>query len=201
MPDTAESRPAGAAASLRPHAVRLLELAGASIDHGLDRGRPLEVDPSAQPPELQEWRACFVSLHVDGGLRGCIGSVEPRRPLAVDVAENAHAAAFRDPRFPALTPAERPDLALKVEVLTPFEPLSFDGEADLLAQLRPGRDGLLLEADGRRGTFLPTVWEVLPEAEQFWTQLKRKAGLPPDRGPEGLRVYRYRTEVIAPETA
>ena len=127
-------------------------------------------------------------------LRGCIGHLEAVQPLVVDVAENAFAAAFRDPRFPALTAREWPDVEVHLSILTPAQPITFVDEPDLLAQLRPGEDGLILEDGPNRGTFLPSVWESLPDAGQFLTQLKRKAGLAANHWSEQLRIYRYGTE-------
>ncbi|MFA9461150.1 AmmeMemoRadiSam system protein A [Thiohalorhabdus methylotrophus] len=182
--------------SLRPYSERLLRLASAAIDHGLNRGSRMEVDLGCHPAPLLDWRACFVTLRLGGELRGCVGSVEPRRPLVSDIAENAYTAAFGDPRFPGLTAAERKELSLKLEILSPMECLNFRTEAELLARLEPGRDGLLLEAGHCRGTFLPTVWSSLPDPEEFWKQLKRKAGLPSDRFSTAITVYRYRTEIL-----
>jgi hypothetical protein len=182
--------------SLRPFGAELVALAEASIDHGLARGQPMEPDLAAVSAPLQAQRASFVTLRRAGELRGCIGTLEAHRPLAQDIATNAFGAAFRDPRFPPLQADERETVTVKIEVLTVPAPLAFDDEASLLAQLVPGEDGLLLEAGGHKGTFLPTVWAHLPEPEQFWTQLKRKAGLPADYFSPDMRVYRYRTEVL-----
>ena len=182
--------------SVRPYTNELLTIAQASIDHGLARGAPLEPDPADVSPALREQRAAFVTLRRDGELRGCIGTIEAQRGLAEDVALNAFGAAFRDPRFRPLETNERDAVTLKIEVLTVPEPLPFTDEADLLHQLVPGEDGLLLEAAGRKGTFLPTVWEQLPDPETFWHQLKRKAGLPGGYAGPDLRVHRYRTEVL-----
>lgn len=172
----------------------LLEVARRSIEHGLETGRPLPVDVSAYPPALQAPGASFVTLNIDGRLRGCIGSLEAVRPLVEDVAHNAFAAAFRDPRFPPVTAAEAPHLDIHVSVLSPAEPMEFESEEDLLRQIRPGVDGLILEDHGRRGTFLPSVWESLPDPRDFLQQLKLKAGLPPDHWSDTLRVWRYTTE-------
>ena len=182
--------------TLAPYADELVALAAASIDHGLARGAPLEPDPAHHAAALRATRAAFVTLHREGQLRGCIGTIEAHRALATDIAANAFGAAFRDPRFPPLAADERPAIALKIEVLSVPEPLAFTDEDDLLDQLVPGVDGLLLEAGGRKGTFLPTVWEQLPEPRAFWTQLKRKAGLPTDYFGADLQVRRYRTEVL-----
>lgn len=184
--------------NLQHHTDTLLEVAEASIRHGLEHGRPLTVEPDHYPPPLAEPRACFVTLTRDAALRGCIGSLEAQRPLVVDVVHNAYAAAFEDPRFPPLTTEELEGLAVKIEVLSPAEPLPFQDEADLLARLRPGEDGLVLEGPGgRRATFLPTVWQSLPDPRQFLAHLKQKAGLPTDFPAEQLSVQRYGTEVLA----
>ncbi len=174
----------------------LLTIARDSIDHGLVHGTAGHPDLADLPPELGEPRATFVTLHLDGQLRGCIGSLEARRPLAEDVAENAFAAAFRDPRFRPVAAAEAPRLALEISVLSPPEPMHFRSEADLLAQLRPGLDGLILSDLGRRGTFLPSVWSQLPAPRDFLVHLKHKAGLPADHWSATLSVARYTTEAF-----
>ncbi|HEY5790998.1 MAG TPA: AmmeMemoRadiSam system protein A [Gammaproteobacteria bacterium] len=175
----------------------LLYLARASIVHGLRSGEPLAPVLEALPAALREPRAVFVTLQRGGQLRGCIGSLQAHRPLANDVAANAFAAAFRDPRFPPLGAGEYPQLELHLSVLSPATPLAFASEAALLAQLRPGVDGLILSDGGRRGTFLPSVWEQLPEPAQFLAHLKRKAGLPESYWSETLQVERYTTESFA----
>lgn len=149
--------------------------------------------PAAAPglAALREPGASFVTLTRDGHLRGCIGSLEAYRPLADDVRGNACAAAFRDPRFPPLSSAEWPDTKVEVSLLSVPEALSFKDEADALAQLRPGIDGIVLSAGGRRATFLPQVWEQLPDPALFLAQLKAKAGLPADYREPDLRLERY----------
>jgi AmmeMemoRadiSam system protein A len=174
----------------------LLDLARSSIRHGLQTGKPLRIDPADFPPELLEPRATFVTLHKNRELRGCIGMLKAVRPLAEDIAENAFAAAFRDPRFPPLATGEFEQLKIHLSILTLPEPITFSSEEDLLAQLRPGMDGLIIEEGGRRGTFLPSVWEALPNPKQFLRHLKQKAGLPPDYWSDTLQFYRYRTESI-----
>jgi len=172
----------------------LLQTARDSIQHGLDRAEPLRVESADFSAELQAQRASFVTLNRSGQLRGCIGHLEACQPLVEDVADNAFSAAFRDPRFPPLSPHEVSELEIHISVLTPAEPMRFDSEVDLLRQIRPGIDGLILE-DGRfKGTFLPSVWESLPRAEDFLRQLKNKAGLAQNHWSESLRVYRYETE-------
>jgi len=172
----------------------LLDIAARSIAHGLEYQRPLELDPNVHPEPLRSIRATFVTLERRADLRGCIGVLDAFRPLVVDVAQNAFAAAFADPRFPPLRAAEYPELTLKLSILTPAEPLSFASEAELLAQIRPGVDGLILSDRGWRGTFLPSVWEQLPDPRDFLDHLKRKAGLPMGYWSESLRVARYITE-------
>ena len=172
----------------------LLDIAARSIAYGLEHQRPLEPNPTDYPEPLRAIRATFVTLERHSDLRGCIGVLDAFRPLVLDVAQNAFAAAFEDPRFPPLRAAEYPELTLKLSVLTPAEPLSFGSEAELLAQIRPGVDGLILSDRGRRGTFLPSVWEQLPDPRDFLEHLKRKAGLPMGHWSDSLRVARYGTE-------
>jgi len=143
---------------------------------------------------VRTYGAAFVTLVKDDRLRGCIGSLTAHRALVRDVAENAVRAGHADPRFARVTPDEIEEINLKIAVLGPPAAMSFSSEEDLLAQLRPGEDGVILSDRGRRGTFLPMVWESLPEPEDFWLQLKRKAGLPVDYWSETLRVERYRAE-------
>jgi AmmeMemoRadiSam system protein A len=174
----------------------LLDLARASICHGLEEGSPLTVTLAGLAAELVVPRASFVTLEKEGKLRGCIGSLEAWRPLTVDVAENAFAAAFRDPRFPPLRGDEAADLAIHLSLLTPAVAMVFNSEADLLDQLQPGVDGLILAEGPRRGTFLPSVWAELPTPQLFLAQLKRKAGLAADYWSPGVRVWRYTAEMI-----
>ena len=174
----------------------LLRLARDSIAHGLHHGRPLPVDASAYPEDLRVPRATFVTLEMDGELRGCIGTLDAHQSLVKDVADNAFNAAFRDPRFPPLRAEEFDRLAIHISVLSPATPISFRDEADLIAQLRPGVDGVILHAPNHRGTFLPSVWESLPNAEDFLRYLKRKAGLPMDYWSPEIRVERYTTEAF-----
>lgn len=140
---------------------------------------------------LAEPGATFVTLTQAGRLRGCIGTLEAHQSILIDVKRNACGAAFRDPRFPALSYRELGETAIHVSLLTPLEPMAFVDEADVLARLRPGVDGLVLEFGHYRATFLPQVWEQLPEPQSFLIQLKRKAGLPGDFWAEGVRLFRY----------
>jgi hypothetical protein len=142
-------------------------------------------------PELSHPAASFVTLTQQGRLRGCIGSLEATRPLATDVADNAVAAAFRDTRFTPLTSAESALTRVEVSLLSPSEALEFADEADAIARLCPGVDGLVLRHSGRRATFLPQVWETLPDPRQFVAQLKLKAGLPADFWDDEITLARY----------
>jgi len=195
----AGSSDTAAGESLQPWADTLFGVAEATLDHGLTYGCPPRIDAEAHPVPLQAERAAFVTLRsADGDLRGCIGSLEPGRPLIAEVARNAFSAAFRDPRFPPLTPPERPGVTCELSVLTPLEPLAFETENELLAKLEAGRDGVLIVAGERRGTLLPQVWRELPEPEAFWRGVKHKAGLAQDALPPDATVYRYRTEHLSP---
>jgi AmmeMemoRadiSam system protein A len=118
-----------------------------------------------------------------------------------DVAHNAFAAAFRDPRFPALSAAELQELEIGISVLGPTESVSFGTEEELLGKLRPGIDGLVLQDGRHRGTFLPAVWESLPEPAEFLYHLRQKAGLPGDYWSETLQIERYTTESFAAHVA
>jgi hypothetical protein len=144
-------------------------------------------------PELKESGATFVTLHdADGGLRGCIGRLEACRPLGEDVRANAHAAAFADPRFAPLRAQEWPGIQVEVSQLDAPEPLTVHSEAEALATLRPGIDGVIFEWHGHRATFLPQVWEQLPDTARFMAALKRKAGLAEDFWADDVHLSRYR---------
>ena len=172
---------------------QLLEVARESIAVGLRTGVPLVVEPGQYVPEIQRPGAAFVTLRINGQLRGCIGSVVPYRPLVEDVAVNAFAAAFQDPRFPLLQPDEYPRLQYEISVLGPLSEIPGETEAEILEQVRPGIDGLVFEYNGRRGLLLPSVWKSLPDRTAFWQALKQKAGLPPDFWAPDVRIQRFET--------
>jgi hypothetical protein len=157
-----------------------------------------EFDNAAPTPPHPEWLdapgATFVTLTLHGHLRGCIGSLEAHRPLGSDLEHNARAAAFRDPRFPPLSQAELEKVRVEVSLLTPATPMTFSDEADALAQLKPGIDGVILEYGWHRATFLPQVWEQLPEPRVFMAHLKQKAGLAADFWAKEVRLSRYGVE-------
>jgi AmmeMemoRadiSam system protein B/AmmeMemoRadiSam system protein A len=172
----------------------LLDLVRRSIVFGLDTGQaPQVVTNEHLHPMLAAPGAVFVTLRRSGTLRGCIGSSVAYRPLIIDVVEHAFNAAFRDPRFPRLGILELAGLRLSVSVLTPPEPIGFADEADLLGQLRPGVDGLIIDDLGRRSLFLPSVWEEIPDRRQFLSLLKMKAGLRADQFSREFRAHRFRS--------
>lgn len=172
----------------KTHGDVLVSIARGAISSALRAGA--EVKPQAS--WLAEHRANFVTLEKDGDLRGCIGSLEAWRPLGEDVASNARGAALRDPRFPPVTLPELASIRVEISLLSSPSPMVFADHDDLIAQLRPGLDGLLLMSGGRRGTFLPQVWESLPEPEEFLAHLKVKAGLSASTPSSHCRVSRYR---------
>lgn len=165
----------------------LLPIARASIARAL--GQPYASDESA--PWLMEPGACFITLTQKGQLRGCIGSLEARRSLIADVKGNAVAAAFHDPRFSPLERHELDHTRIEISLLSPMLPMTFSSEADALSQLKPGVDGVVFEYGSRRSTFLPQVWEQLPDAAEFIAHLKHKAGVPPAFWAEEIRLLRY----------
>jgi hypothetical protein len=176
---------------------QLLEFGRKSIELGLVTGRQPGWPDAEIDAELQLERASFTTLKIGGRLRGCCGTLLPVRSLAEDVWRNAWASAFSDPRFPPLARSEYPLLDLHVSILSPLEPVPVASELELLESLRPGTDGLLLELDTARATFLPAVWEQLPEPGEFLRHLKEKAGWPAEFWSSRIRVYRYTTQAIS----
>jgi hypothetical protein len=170
------------------HGGTLLAIARNSIEAALGVSQP-------QPLPAQAWlrpmRASFVTLTHNGALRGCIGSLEAQRPLGEDVGHNARAAALSDPRFAPLAPGELAGTRIEVSLLSAPKLIAFADHAELIALLRPGEDGLILECRGARATFLPQVWESLPDPERFVAELKRKAGLAPESSTAKCRIQRY----------
>jgi AmmeMemoRadiSam system protein B/AmmeMemoRadiSam system protein A len=179
---------AGAEVALEEAGQTLLAIGRAEIEKALFQTQK----PRSHLPWLSQAGATFVTLTMNGALRGCIGSLEAARPLGVDAAQNALGAAFRDPRFPAVTAGEWPQCRVELSLLTAPKPIRFADEADLLGQIRAGEDGLILEWDRRRATFLPQVWESVPDKSVFLGELAKKAGLPADTRLSRCKVYRYR---------
>lgn len=173
---------------------QLHEVALQSIKYGLNNNRPPEINTSDYDNDLQVKRATFVTLQKNKQLRGCIGILEPVRPLVADVSHNAFAAAFSDNRFPPVKSDELMQLDIHISILGTPEELVFDSENDLLSQLRPGVDGLIMQEGTLKGTFLPSVWESLPEKHDFINHLKTKTGLPAGYWSDSLKVQRYTVE-------
>ncbi len=165
----------------------LLPIARAAISRALNV--PCSADETA--PWLAERGACFVTLKQDGDLRGCIGTLEPHRPLLTDVKSNAVSAAMHDPRFMPLGVEELDATTVEVSVLSPMTEMHVRDEADALAQMRPNVDGIVFEFGRYRSTFLPQVWEDLSQPRDFLAMLRRKAGLPEDFWEEGVKLSRY----------
>ncbi|MBE0620680.1 MAG: AmmeMemoRadiSam system protein B [Burkholderiales bacterium] len=170
------------------HGRTLLAIARNSVEAALGASAAKRLPGEAW---LQPLRASFVTLTRDGRLRGCIGSLEAQRPLGEDVSHNALAAAVSDPRFAPLTREELVGTRIEVSILSAPKLVAFADHADMIAQLRPGEDGLILECGGARATFLPQVWESLPDPERFVAELKRKAGLAPEASTAKCRIQRY----------
>lgn len=179
-----------------------IELSGAERDrllqaarHALAQGLSSATSPQPQLDEatraLRRERAVFVTLTTAGGLRGCIGTLEASAPLLWAVADAAHGAGFRDPRFDPLQAYELEAITIEISVLSPLQPLPVTSREELFATLRPGRDGLMLQDGRRKTTFLPRVWQQLPDKEQFLGQLLLKAGLADLHWSESLQFFRY----------
>ena len=147
-------------------------------------------------PYLKEERASFVTLKIRGNLRGCIGSILPHRPLIDDIVENAKAAAFNDPRFSPLTPAEYEEIEVEISLLTIPQKLEYEDKEDLKNKIRPFVDGVILSLANYQATFLPSVWEELPSFEVFFAHLCMKAGLPGDCLQYHPVIYTYQAEEI-----
>lgn len=173
----------------------LLSLARLSIEQQLST-RATVPDWQTLPEWLRVPIAAFVTLHRETELRGCVGSLSPRRELAREVWLNAQAAAFEDPRFPPLHLREWPDISISLSLLTPAEPILAENEQELLEQLEPSTHGVIVEQRGRRATFLPEVWQHFVEAEAFLQALRKKAGLS-NSFEDDATYYRYTTVKIA----
>ena len=179
----------------------LLATALDSIKNGLDHGAPARLDSGDFSARLSAQRASFVTLNHGEVLRGCIGTLEARTSLIESVAENAWAAAFRDPRFTALTASEVGNLSIQVSVLSPLQPVTVTSEQELLTRMVPGEAGWVIQEEGNRGTFLPAVWSSLGEPAEFLRHLKMKAGLSPDYWSDTLEIWRYTTDSFSAAVA
>lgn len=169
----------------------LLSIARAAIAETLQIPHEAIEDIAQDNAWLQEKAACFVTLMKNGQLRGCIGTLEAHRTLLEDIKHNANAAAFHDTRFSPLTREEFDMTEVEVSLLSAMQALDFSDEQQALAQLRPGTDGVLFEFGQHRSTFLPQVWQQLPDTADFIAHLKNKAGLASDFWANEVRLFRY----------
>jgi AmmeMemoRadiSam system protein B/AmmeMemoRadiSam system protein A len=182
------------------HRRYLGEVARAAIAQGAGKTGPRY--PNAEPKlhlrnvprPLMSARASFVTVTLDGALRGCVGSVTPHQALAVDVAASAYKAAFSDPRFPPVSTDEAARIGIGVSILSHMRPIEFSSEAGLIDALNPDIDGVVLTHGAQRGLFLPQVWESLRDPREFVAHLKLKAGLAPDFWSSKMKAYRFTTE-------
>jgi len=174
----------------------ILKTARHAIQYGLTYKKPPILELDHYSPVLQKAGASFVTLKETNKLRGCIGTLEATQPLIQDVADHAFAAAFNDPRFPAVNRIEEPMVHISISILSDAEEVSFTDQADFLSQLTPGEDGIILRYNGHKATFLPAVWEQLPEPAEFINHLKKKAGLPIDFWSDQIELLRYTTTTI-----
>lgn len=170
---------------------QLAQVAARSVRLAVTEHRSLVPDPDDFPPDWSQPTAVFVTLRRHGQLRGCIGTLDATDPLVTAVADRARAAAQRDPRFDPVTPGELDDLLVSVSVLTPPTPITVKSYDELIHRLRPGTDGVVVEAGHHRATFLPSVWEELPDPDQFLAALWRKAGLAPRAWPADTVISCY----------
>ena len=165
-----------------------------SIANAVITGRPAIIDPAGFPHPLRAIRNSFVTLHMDGRLRGCVGSLEPTQPLVVDSVLNAYRAAFEDPRFPELAAKELDRIEIAISILSHARPVPANTEEALLAALRPGVDGLILKDGASRALFLPKVWDSLPEPRDFVHHLLTKGKMPTDHWPESIEAFIFTAE-------
>lgn len=173
----------------------LLNIAREALIHAVHGHLLPDVDLDTLPPSLSQDGASFVTLTISGRLRGCIGTLEAYQPLAQDVQEHAVAAGLYDPRFPQVTPDEIPEISIEVSVLTPRQPLSYEKPQELLEKIKVGVDGVVFVDGYRKATFLPQVWDKLPEPAQFFSHLCLKMGSPADLWREKkLDVYTYQVQ-------
>lgn len=172
----------------------LLDLARKSVEYYLENWKIMPL-PEKLPEIFRKKRGCFVTLQKHGELRGCIGNIGPDLPLDEAVIKNAVSAAFQDPRFPPLEKEELNEVKIEISLLSLPKRLEYKDAEDLLSKLSH-KDGVIIEKDKQGATFLPQVWEQLPDKKEFLKQLCRKAGLPRDAWQEGMTVYTYQVLII-----
>lgn len=178
---------------------KLFDLAESALEYAVINRGPILVKLSDYERELREERASFVTLKdKEGELRGCVGSLWPNRPLVADVAYNAYAASNEDTRFLPVELAELP-LQIHISVLSVPKLVKSHSEAFLLSQLQVGVHGLIISDGKHSATFLPAVWEQIPDPEEFLQALKNKAGFPANYWPSSIVAYSYTVESIGAE--
>lgn len=171
----------------------VIETCKKSIMSGFQLG---DLNTKEYPCVFEESGACFVTLEINGHLRGCIGSIIAHKPLIDDLILNAHSAAFRDPRFTQLTQQEFEHTDISVSLLSAPEKIEFDGEEDLLDKIKPFEDGIIIRDGNYQAVYLPIVWEQLPDKREFLNSLKIKAGLPENYFSETLQAFRFKATKI-----
>jgi AmmeMemoRadiSam system protein A len=175
------------------HRQELLRISAATVQRAA-AGKPFpKVTVGSFAAALQRPGASFVTLTKNGRLRGCLGSLKAYRPLVVDVAERGYASTIKDPRFKPVTAAELPGMQMEVAVLTAAKPMRFASETELVNQLRPGIDGLIVRDQGKGATFLPKVWDQISAPILFLNRLKQKAGLETGHWSDSFQAWRYET--------
>lgn len=174
----------------------LLDVARTAIRIGFENKIISNIKTELYTEALNEIRSSFVTLEINNQLRGCIGSLEARQPLIVDVAKNAYMAAFQDKRFNPLSQNELNFITISISVLTPAQEMHFDSEQDLLNKIRPGIDGIILKDLNKTATFLPSVWNNIKDKQLFLNNLKLKAGLSQDYWSDTIKVYNYQSVYI-----
>jgi AmmeMemoRadiSam system protein A len=173
----------------------LLALARQSLKEAVTKGELTPWSPEGLPARLLDPCATFVTLYYRGKLRGCVGAVEARRPLAEEVRIQTMAAAFYDPRFSRVQPPELEEISIEISILSPLQELAYKNPEDLLRQIRPEVDGVLIKLEERRATFLPKVWDKIADPRIFLSLLCEKMGVPEDTWEkEQLTVWVYQTD-------
>lgn len=175
----------------------LLHFSERAVEHAVQYQKPLQIDLDRIAPRLCQLAATFVTLHSQGHLAGCIGSLKPTQTLIEGVLHNAHSAAFMDSRFEAIQQTQLPDLQIEISVLSNLIAVTADSEQMLIEQLNPREHGLVIEYEERRATFLPRVWDMLPEKAEFVARLKEKGGLPADFWSSKIQCYCYTAECFS----
>ncbi len=165
-----------------------------ALMHSIEHSEELPVSLSEFPATLHDYQNTFVTLNYNGKVIGCMGNLAANQPLIKDVVHNTFSASYYDPRFPDPRTIDPETIEIHISLLSPNEEIQFGSEQELLSAIRPGKDGLLICEGQRSGTFLPAVWDSIPEPELFLKELKRKAGLPSDYWSDTIKVYRYTTE-------